>query len=405
MWYTEKQSFQTNTEVFPTQSKRSCLLGLLTALLLLLFAPAAYAQSDYEAALDRLDRLQNLAESYVSEQSPESDPIVLTLAYTRVGEYNSDIWMMTAGVRDAAFEAYVAEQDGDCIHLQGMGSVTLPNGQSIDFSHLLASINLVYNGMPITGSWGGDCMQLALDTQGQAADADGYYALMQQTFNMDDDGTYSRFGDQDLRADLDSVVVGAQLTRSTSIAGLLREYYDGLDDYTRVYKFIALSFGATDTADTAALRETVFTTLTGDTGMQLLLYINGMWTTDGWQLSSEYEAAMRGACNVFADYLASAVNGEKVKAESGTRMMTIAAQALAETLSALGDSDAADAALSAHSGEDTASSAASSDTLAAATETIKSGFNVKIFLAILLALGGLAVLGIVVCIVMIVRQR
>lgn len=379
-------------------------MGVLTALLLLLFAPAAQAQDEYEAALDRLDRLQSLAESYVSEQSPESDPIVLTLAYTRVGEYNSDIWMMTAGVRDSAFEAYVAEHDGDCVHLQGMGSATLPNGQRIDFSHLLASINLVYNGMPITGSWGGDCMQLAMDYQGQAADADGYRSLMQQTFNLDDDGTYSRFGNQDLRADLDSVVVGAQLTRSTRIADLLRSYYNDLDDYSRVYQFIALSFGTTDTADTAALRETVYTTLTGDTGMQLLLYINGMWASEGWQLNSEYEAAMRGACGVFADYLAATVNGEKVKSDSGTRMMTIAAQALADTLSALGDSDAADAALSAHR-DDAASSAPASDSLTTATETIKGRFDVKLFMAILLAVGGLAILGIVLCIIMIIRQR
>lgn len=391
--------------MFPTQSKRTCLFGLIAALLLILLAPAARAEGSYDEALDRLDRLQQLAERYVEERSAESDPIVLTLAYTRVGEYNSDIWMMTAGVRDSAFEAFVAENDSDCINLQGMGSVTLPNGQAIDFSHLLASMNLVYNGMPITGSWGGDCMQLVLDSQGQAADADGYYSLMQQTFNMDDDGTYSRFGNQDLRADLDSVVVGSQLTQSTSIAALLRDYYDGLDDYSRVYQFIALSFGTTDTADTASLRETVYNTLVNDTGMQLLLYINGMWTTAGWQLDGEYEAAMRGACSVFADYLAATVNGERVKSDSGTRMMTIAAQALADTLSALGDSDAADAALAAHSDDDTASPAASSDTLTAATETLKGSFNVRIFQIILLALGALCIIGILVCLINILRRR
>lgn len=391
--------------MFPTQSKRTCLFGLIAALLLILLAPAARAEGSYDEALDRLDRLQQLAERYVEERSAESDPIVLTLAYTRVGEYNSDIWMMTAGVRDSAFEAFVAENDSDCINLQGMGSVTLPNGQAIDFSHLLASMNLVYNGMPITGSWGGDCMQLVLDSQGQAADADGYYSLMQQTFNMDDDGTYSRFGNQDLRADLDSVVVGSQLTQSTSIAALLRDYYDGLDDYSRVYQFIALSFGTTDTADTASLRETVYSTLVNDTGMQLLLYINGMWTTAGWQLDGEYEAAMRGACSVFADYLAATVNGERVKSDSGTRMMTIAAQALADTLSALGDSDAADAALAAHSDDDTSSAAASSDTLTAATETLKGSFNVRIFQIILLALGALCIIGILVCLFNILRRR
>lgn len=90
-----------------------------------------------------------------------------------------------------------------------MNTVELPNGQGIDFGHLLAAMNLVYRGMPITGSWGGDCMQLAQVYAGQASDADGYANLMQQTFAIEDDGSVSKFGDQDLRADLDSVVAGS----------------------------------------------------------------------------------------------------------------------------------------------------------------------------------------------------
>ena len=57
-----------------------------------------------------------------------------------------------------------------------MNTVELPNGQDIDFGHLLAAMNLVYRGMPITGSWGGDCMQLAQVYAGQASDSDGYAA-------------------------------------------------------------------------------------------------------------------------------------------------------------------------------------------------------------------------------------
>ena len=65
--------------------------------------------------------------------------------------------------------------------------------QGIDFGHLLAAMNLVYRGMPITGSWGGDCMQLAQVYAGQASDADGYASLMQQTFAIEDDGSASKF--------------------------------------------------------------------------------------------------------------------------------------------------------------------------------------------------------------------
>mgnify|MGYP000650531431 CR=1 FL=1 len=105
-------------------------------------------------------RLQALAREYSANQTDTPDPIELTLAYTRTGEYNTTIWQLTAGVRDAGFESCVNSSDPELASLQNMNTVVLPNGESIDFGHLLASMNLVYNGIPITGSWGGDCEEL-----------------------------------------------------------------------------------------------------------------------------------------------------------------------------------------------------------------------------------------------------
>ena len=121
--------------------------------------------------LDRLSRLQALAREYSASQADTPDPIELTLAYTRTGEYNTTIWQLTAGVRDAGFESSVNSSDPELASLQNMNTVVLPNGESIDFGHLLASMNLVYNGIPITGSWGGDCEELARQYYGQAGDA------------------------------------------------------------------------------------------------------------------------------------------------------------------------------------------------------------------------------------------
>lgn len=86
--------------------------------------------------LDRLGRLQALANSYVETEDSSADPIVLTLSYTRTGDYNTQMWQLTAGVRDAAFENYVNTNDSDLQSLQGMSTVTLPGGQNIDFGHL-----------------------------------------------------------------------------------------------------------------------------------------------------------------------------------------------------------------------------------------------------------------------------
>ena len=196
------------------------LLAMLFLLLGLFCAAAlpAHAEDDYNTTLDRLSRLQALAREFSSSRDDAPDPIVLTLSYTRTGDYNTTIWQLTAGVRDTEFESYVNSSDAELASLQSLNTVTLPTGEKIDFGHMLASMNLVYNGIPITGSWGGDCQQLAQQYYGQAQDAAGYAAAMRATFNIDDDGSLSKFGDQDLRADMDSVIVGSKVTQDTDLA-------------------------------------------------------------------------------------------------------------------------------------------------------------------------------------------
>lgn len=379
-------------------------------MLLVMLAGASPALAeDYENLIGQLERLQVLANDYVAEQG-EGDPIQITLSYTRVGEYNSDIWQMTAGTRDTGFDSYVSEHDSELVNLQGVQSVTLPNGQAIDFGHLLASMNLVYNGIPITGSWGGDCMQLAQAYMGQAGDVESYMELMRQTFAIADDGSLSKFGDQDLRADLDSVVVGAMLTTETSIAETLRNYYAELDDYTRCYTFIALSYGTVDTSNTDTFRSTIYNTMMNDAGMQLLLCINAMWSVSDWKISEEAEAPMQAAAYLLADYLANAVNSEKVKSDSSTLMVTMAGQALTQALAALGYDDAAAAAETYYANGDAATASSSptstvSGALDGATETLRGNFNVNVFRVILIALGVVAMIVLLACIVMLVRHR
>lgn len=376
------------------------LLGLVLALLVWA-APRAAADA-YDDTLDRLARLQDLAESYAAENG--GDPIVLTLSYTRTGDYNTRIWQLTAGVRDPEFENYVAAQDADLAALQGMNTVTLPTGEGIDFGHLLASMNLVYNGLPITGSWGGDCLQLAQAYYGQASDAAGYAEAMRATFNIPDDGSTSLFGDQDLRADLDSVVVGSQLRDGGDIAEALRTYYDGLTEYDRAYRFIALSFGTVDTSG-SGFADTLYNAMLQDTGMQLLFYMNNMWALDGWTLDENYAPAVRGASDLLAEYLAGAVNGEHVRSESENSLVAMGTQALADALNALGDSDAASAAL--ETAGDAASSTASStsDVLSGATQTLQSHFDVKIFELFLLILAAIATFFLIMSCALFVSHR
>ena len=385
------------------------LLAMLFLLLGLFCAAAlpAHAEDDYNTTLDRLSRLQALAREFSSSRDDAPDPIVLTLSYTRTGDYNTTIWQLTAGVRDTEFESYVNSSDAELASLQALNTVTLPTGEKIDFGHLLASMNLVYNGIPITGSWGGDCQQLAQQYYGQAQDAAGYAAAMRATFNIDDDGSLSKFGDQDLRADMDSVIVGSKVTQDTDLADALRSYYENLTEYDRAKEFISLSFGTQDTSN-SSFADAVYRALLDDSGMQLLFYMNGMWSVNGWQMKEDYAPAVRGAADLFAEYLAGAVNHEKVKSETNDRLVAMGGQALSDALAALGDSDAAAAALTAANelADGTQSAVSSgSDAISAARDTLQTKFDVKIFQLILLIAAGLAAFMLVFSMVMFVVHR
>ena len=385
------------------------LLAMLFLLLGLFCAAAlpAHAEDDYNTTLDRLSRLQALAREFSSSRDDAPDPIVLTLSYTRTGDYNTTIWQLTAGVRDTEFESYVNSSDAELTSLQSLNTVTLPTGEKIDFGHMLASMNLVYNGIPITGSWGGDCQQLAQQYYGQAQDAAGYAAAMRATFNIDDDGSLSKFGNQDLRADMDSVIVGSKVTQDTDLADALRSYYENLTEYDRAKEFISLSFGTQDTSN-SSFADAVYRALLDDSGMQLLFYMNGMWSVNGWQIKEDYAPAVRGAADLFAEYLAGAVNHEKVKSETNDRLVAMGGQALSDALAALGDNDAAAAALSAANelADGTQSAVSSgSDAISAARDTLQTKFDVKIFQLILLIAAAAAAFMLVFSMVMFVVHR
>ena len=100
------------------------LLAMLFLLLGLFCAAAlpAHAEDDYNTTLDRLSRLQALAREFSSSQDDAPDPIVLTLSYTRTGDYNTTIWQLTAGVRDTEFESYVNSSDAELASLQSLRS-------------------------------------------------------------------------------------------------------------------------------------------------------------------------------------------------------------------------------------------------------------------------------------------
>ena len=166
-----------------------------------------------------------------------------------------------------------------------------------------------------------------------------------------------------------------------------------MEDYARAKQFIILNFGTVDTsADNFG--DVIYETMLEDSGMQLLLYMNGMWTTSGWTVNNEYAPALHGAADLLAEWLANAVNNEKIKSDTNDRLVAMGGEALAEALAALGDSDAASEALAAaQNAADSASSTASTteSVISDATQTLQQKFNVKIFQLVLLIVAAAAI--------------
>ena len=131
-------------------------------------------------------------------------------------------------------------------------------------------------------------------------------------------------------------------------------------------------------------------------------------SADGWKIKEDYAPAVRGATDLFAEYLAGAVNYEKIKSETNDRLVAMGGQALSDALAALGDTDAASAALAAadefaNNAQSTVSSG--SDAISTARETLQTKFDVKIFQLVLLIAAAVAAFMLVFSMVMFVVHR
>ena len=162
--------------------------------------------------------------------------------------------------------------------------------------------------------------------------------------------------------------------------------------------------------DTSAesFKDAVYSALLEDSGLQLLFYMNGMWSVSDWTIKEDYAPAVRGATDVFAEYLAQTVNYEKIKSETNDRLVAMGGEALSDALTALGDTDAAQAALTAaKAAEDNVQSTVSSgsDAISTARQTLQTKFDVKIFQLILYTAAAVAVFMLVFSLVMFVMHR
>lgn len=145
-----------------------------------------------------------------------------------------------------------------------------------------------------------------------------------------------------------------------------------------------------------------------DSGMQLLFYMNDMWSVQGWAIKDEYAPAVRGITDLFAEYLSGSVNGEKIKSDTNDRLVAHGRAGALRCAVCPGRHRRSQAALSAadsmaNNAESTVSSG--SDAISTARETFQTKFDVKIFQMTLLIVGGLAAFMLVFSLVMFALRR
>ena len=354
-------------------------------------------------ANQRFNRMDNIYEGAFAEMPIAAGFVRHDVKQMQRGEG----WMALC---EAVSDSKDPVRDGDIylgVILPGAEMLTDTLGHAVAVKAVKPGRTLTYYAGSGWSQGGVEDMKEWIEEIGQAQAAAGYAAAMRATFNIDDDGSLSKFGDQDLRADMDSVIVGSKVTQDTDLADALRSYYENLTEYDRAKEFISLSFGTQDTSN-SSFADAVYRALLDDSGMQLLFYMNGMWSVNGWQIKEDYAPAVRGAADLFAEYLAGAVNHEKVKSETNDRLVAMGGQALSDALAALGDSDAAAAALAAANelADGTQSAVSSgSDAISAARDTLQTKFDVKIFQLILLIAAAVAAFMLVFSMVMFVVHR
>lgn len=285
-----------------TYQKRMAAL-LCAAALAVLPAMEAAAESGLDAAVSQIGQVQQQAEQYLAENAQDKSrtAVQLTLSYIRPDRYSDGVWALLNRQTNQSFADYMSRNAPSLESVKNVGTVSIPaTGEELDLAHMLASLGLACDGLSVAGSWGGDCMELAQSTAGQADSPEAMLALQRQTFASENEGS-SLFSAQDLRADLDAVVLAALLEQNSDLADCLQTYYADLTADTRLRLFTRAQLSACDFSSVQGLADDLYEMLLSDTGMQMLLAFNGMWSESSWSLDPQYETALQAAAYLMAE--------------------------------------------------------------------------------------------------------
>ncbi len=269
------------------------LLCILSVLFSIAAVPSFAANNDFDSTLVRLQNLEDLAKSF-KQSSYTSDSVdFLVLSYIRSSVYNSGTWNTLAGTANSSFISYVASESPDTAKLRSTYSLQLPNGDTTDFIHMFAVMNMILEGNGDLGGWIGDTCQFVHDFKSYSGSANYLEDIAKEHFRID-----GHFGKEDWIADLDGYNVCNIKSINESWASCFEKYFTAdLTERARVSAFVESMFGSTYLSSKLSQKNYRSAVSSHYTGLEL-------WALEikefGGSLSSEYKNA---AINTVADYM------------------------------------------------------------------------------------------------------
>ena len=290
-------------------------------------AAATTMISDYATFLSCFKVLEGYAQTYAEENAGE-DANALIINYIRTGveRYTSGTWEMVCGKENAAFTAYVSEQDTanntSASALKNLGNFTLPNGNKVDLGHVFGAMDVanyakvqgmtdaVVQARADMGSWAGDIADLMFCAENvdipekvdtTETDVDILAANIRTKYLGVDYGTLNSvdhsFTDTDLYGDMDAFYLTTEMNRGgVALSTIIENYFTaGLTDASRASYFLTNRLGGMVTKD--GIRSKVLSTYTGNT------LIGALESSYSLTDLPNCETLRKACCYAFADYL------------------------------------------------------------------------------------------------------
>lgn len=259
--------------------------------------------TDYATFLARLKELEPYAESYAASNGEDANELILNFIRTGVEKYNDSDWQIMAGVENTGFVSYVSEMDSKngthASDLRKLKGFYMPNGERVDFAHMIAALNIAYVGSQTTADmsgWAGDLCDLLRYTNEMSLSGIGNQETIITNIRENYLGVrvHNGFSIVDIRGDLDAYYLNDQLKSSdVKFSALIERYFvDSLSMEQRAAYFLNNRFSGALTQE--AVRTAVYDAYKSNMGLRILEADRGL---------SALNELRTVCCYAFADYL------------------------------------------------------------------------------------------------------